>query len=374
MIKSYILSQSIPIHLKSRSNLLRRHFGTAQVQILGSTLCEYLDADIEIEQAKTDVHALHELGKLNKNTDYDSVLKFRCGLMGVNTKPLLGCQSWNFITDPIQVWKRSRRYHMTMELKSDMDAQGYRPTDTTFNLLIRACVEGGRFERANELRDEMQNKWGYIPDFETFTSLINTCTREGRFEEAMKVKDDMIFLLPKGITHYQIRLYNILFDVCVNAGRLEEAMELKKEMESKKLRLDGCCYNSLINVCAKDSRFEEAIRIKEEFEKNKLIRRPDADTYHSLFNVCTREGRFEDAMKLKQEMDSSGVLPNERSFFSLINVCLKDARYEDAILLKNEEEARGIQINDATYTSLASICQAAGLSQQESDAFLSVQY
>lgn len=117
-------------------------------------------------------------------------------------------------------WQRA------LEMWDDMSQAGCRPTGHAFAAVISACAAGGDWRRGAALFDDMRNQWGIKPDVVSCTALVTAFGTDGQWSRAQQVID---WMLSSGIRP-NVRTYTALIAALGRASQWTRAQRLLQDM------------------------------------------------------------------------------------------------------------------------------------------------
>lgn len=221
----------------------------------------------------------------------------------------------------------AKKFDKFEEIFQELPSQASIEVDVvSYNVLIKAYCEMGALDTAISMLDELE-KHGLEPDSVTFNTLLEGLYRNGRFLDG-----DRIWAVMEGKNVVPgIRSYNSRLRGMVQDGRMLDAIKLIDEMRSKEITPDVISYNALIKGFCNDGKLEEAKQWYNELGRNELS--PDRFTCTILIPLLIEEGDFDLALELSLEAMNRQFLIDRTLLQRLVDGLVKEAKIEEAMEL-----------------------------------------
>ncbi|GKV30121.1 hypothetical protein SLEP1_g38977 [Rubroshorea leprosula] len=129
----------------------------------------------------------------------------------------------------------------------------FRPTTTTYNILMKAC--GTDYYRGKALMDEMKSL-GLSPNYISWSILIDTCGGSGNIQGAIQILKTMHL---DGVKP-DVVAYTTAIKVCVGSKNLNLAFSLYEEMKRYHIQPNLVTYNTLLRA---RSRYGSLIEVQQ---------------------------------------------------------------------------------------------------------------
>ena len=137
--------------------------------------------------------------------------------------------------------------------------EGIEVNTKSYTAAIMACGNGGNWQMALSLLEEMDQYGVLISDF-TYNACISACEKSGKWEIALELLEEMISL---GIEPGTIT-YSACISACARDFRVDVALDLFQSMKNKMIPTNTIVYSALIDICAQCERRSVAIELYEE--------------------------------------------------------------------------------------------------------------
>ena len=219
----------------------------------------------------------------------------------------------------------------------------------TAYLTVAALVESPNFEEIFRLLRVAENKI-QDPDVVTYNAIIAAATEHGRFADAVSVFQRLRsrkFIQPNKET------LSLAIDAMQRAGRNELAEELAKEaevvedapslreivaqLEASDCSLTSLSYSIVLSGCAKQASpdIDDILRVLKLAEKRQQD--PDVLTYNAVIEAASQQGRFSDALSVFDRMQKkSVVLPNKDTYSLMMDAMTRAGRQDIVDKLKRD--------------------------------------
>ncbi|XP_043690887.1 pentatricopeptide repeat-containing protein At3g23020-like [Telopea speciosissima] len=295
-----------------------------------------------------------------------------------------------------------------------------------FNVMIKAYGIAGKYDRACQLFDSMENH-RVFPDICSYSSLIQILSSADlpqkailyvrKMQEAGLVTDcipycavissfaklgllEMAEGLFKEMIAFGVKPDVVVFGVLINAfadvGSIEEAMRYVDAMRNAGFHGNAVIYNSLMKLYTKVGYLQEAqeiymlLRSSEAgpdmypsncmihlYSERRMVRqaeeifeylkqRGDANEFSFAMMLCMYRGigRFEEAVKVAHKMRELGLLTEVLSYNNVISLYAMDGRLKEAVETFQEMMKSGIQPDDSTFKSLGVVLLKCGVPKE----------
>ncbi|EEF43971.1 pentatricopeptide repeat-containing protein, putative [Ricinus communis] len=200
---------------------------------------------------------------------------------------------------------------------------GITPDVVSFNIVIKGYCEIGNLDSGVLVLCEMEKR-GIEPDLITFNTLLNGFYGNGRFVDGEKI---WTLMESKNVVP-NVRSYNSRLRGLELENRVMEAVELLGEMENKGIRPDVMSYNAVIKGLCNDENVEEVKNWYRKLKENG--RMPDRVTYMTLIPYLRQKGDLDGAVELCIEIMNKGLLVNATLFQHVVDELVKLSRVEEA--------------------------------------------
>ncbi|XP_043699250.1 pentatricopeptide repeat-containing protein At1g55890, mitochondrial-like [Telopea speciosissima] len=202
------------------------------------------------------------------------------------------------------------------------------PNNFTYNIMIRAFCEMGRFDSALRMLDEME-KNGVEPNMITFNTLLKALYEGDRFSDGEKIwaKMENTTCVPDN------KSFNAKLEGLIRGGKTLEAVELVKELRSRGLKPDMYSFNSLIKGFCNEGDLEEAMRIYDDLANNDCT--PNRTTIQTIVPFLCKKGDFDLAFSLCKDSLSRHCLLDAGVLQAVVDGLVKESKLDEAKELVN---------------------------------------
>ncbi len=206
------------------------------------------------------------------------------------------------------------------------------------------------------------------PTVHAYTAAMRAAAEGGRWEAALAVWDDMVAAGCKPTGH----AYSAAISACAAGGRWRRAVALFDEMLAWGVRPDVVSCTALVAALGADGQWERAERVVAWMGANEV--RPNVRTYTALVAALAAGRRFERAGEVIAAMRAGalgpGLEPNAYTYSALLKG-LGDAgdwRGAEALFGELEAEALGAARAEAAMEAAVSAAAAAGAAAAAAEA------
>jgi pentatricopeptide repeat protein len=187
-----------------------------------------------------------------------------------------------------------------MLLYREMISQGIQPNEVTMTTIMKAQLERGLMEDAEETLRRMQVVHGLQLDIFTYNNLIRGQMRTLRWREALATKDAM---LEAGVTP-DVLTYSYIFTGLTRSGMPGKVKPLWREALSLGIKPNVYMYTGKARALAALGDVLEAIEMLGEMKEVNV--RPNVRTFTAVMLACLEGGRPETVLDLYREMRKAG--------------------------------------------------------------------
>jgi pentatricopeptide repeat domain-containing protein 1 len=231
---------------------------------------------------------------------------------------------------------------------------------------IRACVKGGKTERALSLFQVGKDK-GLVLDSYFYTAAIEACD----WSQALKLLDEMETY---GIPPSEVA-YSVTIKACGNGGQWQKALDLLESMRQKNMSINIYNYNAAISAISKAAKqgiksnandghlWTEVMKLLSMMRSDGI--EPDGFSFSAAISCCGSEGRWQEALQLIEEMRSGGpnIQPNQVAYTAAISSCGRAGQIDAALGLFRQMQSRGHTADIVAYNALFSALRVANRSE-----------
>ncbi|WCJ20358.1 Tetratricopeptide repeat (TPR)-like superfamily protein [Euphorbia peplus] len=265
----------------------------------------------------------------------------------------------NFTTRLILLYGRAGMFDHANKLFDEMPELKCERTTRSFNALLAACIDAGKYDQLEEIIRGLPEGLGIVPDVVSYNTLIKGYCEMGRKDCAFGVIDEMERkgIQPDSITFNtllngfygggdfdggekvwglmeskgvvpNVRSYNAMLRGLVSKKRMEEAVEVFGEMEGKGVKPDVISFNAVITGFCEAEDLENA---KHWYLKLRgCDYKPDRVTYVTLIPFFCRMEDFSTAHELCIEIINHGLLVRAALFQPVVDGLVKQSKVEEA--------------------------------------------
>ncbi|CAN1158485.1 Putative pentatricopeptide repeat-containing protein At3g49142 [Linum perenne] len=218
----------------------------------------------------------------------------------------------------------------------------------TWNSLIAACAQNGRFDDALDCCREMERS-NLKPDSSTMASLSLAVTNTSS-DNVAYVKE--MFL---NMTNKSLVSWNVMIAVYVNNSLPNEAVELFSQMEAKGFEPDAVTISSVLPACGDVSAISLGRKIHDYVTRKKL--RPNLLLENALIDMYAKCGCLNDARTVFDEMQFRDVV----SWTSMLSAYGRSGQGHEAVELFSQMQNSGLKPDYVAFVSVLAACSHAGL-------------
>eukprot|EP00443_Scrippsiella_acuminata_P049969 CAMPEP_0115515010 /NCGR_PEP_ID=MMETSP0271-20121206/75975_1 /TAXON_ID=71861 /ORGANISM="Scrippsiella trochoidea, Strain CCMP3099" /LENGTH=921 /DNA_ID=CAMNT_0002945527 /DNA_START=150 /DNA_END=2912 /DNA_ORIENTATION=+ len=217
----------------------------------------------------------------------------------------------------MKVYGHARLWHKTCDLFDDMRRDGVEPDTAAYGSLIKAAVESGRHELAQQLFKESGN-----PDLLNYMSLIRAAGREHNVPKALRLLDE----LESSPLAADATAYNCALEACAACNDRAAADELFKRIV-RLGHVDVVSYNTYLKVLLANGAHSQINAVLKEMSARGLP--PNVVTYNSMVKDAVARGDTQRAWRLTDAMEKAGVMPDAFTCSILMKFVKQNPNSED---------------------------------------------
>lgn len=219
-------------------------------------------------------------------------------------------------------------------LFEEMMVSNCMPNSQCFNVLLYACVKAFQYDRAFRLFESWKkNEYGNItnrqnlsqgslevsmkvpfrPTTSTYNVLIKACGTDDFRARGLMDEMRTAGIFPNHIT------WSTLIGVYGGSGDVKRAVQILKTMRNSGVQPDVVAFTAAIKVCVKQRELNLAFSLFAEMQKYQV--QPNMVTYNTLLRARTRYGSLEEVqqcLSIYQHMRKAGFKPNDYYLKELI--------------------------------------------------------
>jgi len=210
----------------------------------------------------------------------------------------------------MKVYGHARLWHKTCDLFDDMRREGIEPDTAAYGSLIKAAVESGRHELAQQLFKESGN-----PDLLNYMSLIRAAGREHNVPKALRLLNE----LESSPLSADATAYNCALEACAACNDRTAADDLFQRM-TRVGQVDVVSYNTYLKVLLANGAHADINAVLKEMSSKGCP--PNVVTYNSMVKDAVGRQDTQRAWKLTDAMVRAGVMPDAFTC-SILMKCVK---------------------------------------------------
>lgn len=203
-----------------------------------------------------------------RNGDTDKALKMYYKMRNAHRDSKLAPTVHAF-TAAMRAASEGGRWEAALSIWDDMQRGGCKPTGHAFAAVISACSAGGNWKKAVALFDDML-ALGIKPDVVSCTALISALGADGQWERCEKVVEWMM----RNDIKPNVRTYTALVAALGSGRQWERALTVVKGMRAKALgpgiEANSYTYSALLKSLGEHGCWEQAEELFAELEREQL--------------------------------------------------------------------------------------------------------
>ncbi|WOL16546.1 pentatricopeptide repeat-containing protein [Canna indica] len=227
----------------------------------------------------------------------------------------------------------------------------------SWNSVITALAQGGRWDEALQLFEEMENE-NVRPNDVTMVSVASICGKKGDLELAKQIHS---YIEQNGIRQSLI-LDNALLDMYVKCGSLEEAELLFDSMTSK----DSISWTTMLVGYAKLGCLDAARRLFDQMPKR------DIASWNALISCYEQSGHPKEALDLFHELQHADAKPDQVTLVAVLSACSQLGALEVGCWIHAYIKKNNVELNCHITTSLIDMYSKCGDLDKALNVFSSV--
>ncbi|KAH8973473.1 hypothetical protein BDL97_01G050500 [Sphagnum fallax] len=272
------------------------------------------------------------------------------------------------------LWLDDRQKPLWVE--AEMDAMALRLDRCLWNRSLARNVKAGRYEKAMEIFQQMQEQ-GMSPDKFTFLPVLNACAslqalEQGRHAHEQIVKsccESNVFVGTSLVDMYakcgsledawrvfnkmpsrNVVSWNVMILGHVKCGQGHKALELFQQMQHEGLQPSCVTFTGVLNACASVVALEEGRHAHEQiilcgYDSNEFVQ-------NSLIDMYAKCGSMEDAWRVFSKIPSPHVV----SWNAMISGYVRCGQGQNALELFRKMQQEGVQPDGITFVGVLNAC------------------
>jgi len=247
-----------------------------------------------------------------RNGDTDKALKMYYKMRNAHKDSKLAPTVHAF-TAAMRAASEGGSWEAALSIWDDMQRAGCKPTGHAFAAVISACSAGGNWKKAVALFDDML-ALGIKPDVVSCTALISALGADGQWERCEKVVEWMM----RNEIKPNVRTYTALVAALGSGRQWEKALTVVKSMRAKALgpgiEANAYTYSALLKSLDKHGCWEQAEELFAELEREQLdLMKKEASM---ALNPSTPPPPSQQQHSRSMALTSSASLASLSSFYS----------------------------------------------------------
>ena len=247
-----------------------------------------------------------------------------------------------------------------LQIVADIKSRGINKNEITYNTAIDACIEGGDFDQAWDLYQEMAKSENLKPDLYTYATLIkglkanSTCGSEVSLERAVEILNKIKSGEYENLKADEV-LYNSVLDTCVKYNKVSLAENIFEEMKSQGVAPSRITYSIMIKGYGLIYKLDKAISMFNDLKSTNI--KPNDVIYGCLLNSAVRCSRLDIMNDIYQNMKDDGIKANGIIYTTLIKGFNKMKRYDLAFeIFDSISELEKQTSNIVIYNAILDCC------------------
>ncbi|CAM9775595.1 unnamed protein product [Chrysoparadoxa australica] len=236
-----------------------------------------------------------------------------------------------------------------IKLLHGMQAGGLKPSNTTYNNVLRSLGKAGRASEAMEILTEMEES-STPPDAACYESVVYAFERSNNTDSALAVLQQM---KEKHDTLLGDRVYATAIRACEKEGRWEEALGLLEELRSTGA---GSSIAESAGCSVRYNQWYQAVSLL----ANKGTGDTDSKTIRAAIVGCSRGGHWQEALSLMDQMKQAGHEVGAVCYGAAMEALERQQEFVKGLDLYRDMLNQGIRPDIMVYQSAIRCCWGVG--------------
>ncbi|GJN18848.1 hypothetical protein PR202_gb06053 [Eleusine coracana subsp. coracana] len=241
----------------------------------------------------------------------------------------------------------------------------FKPDTCTFNTLMAVHCREGRIEDAMKVFDQMV-QLRVRRDSASYSMVIRALCDCNKFDRAEELVDELLekeVLKKRSNCVALVAAYNPIFVYFCENRKAKKARILFGQLLDPRSKVDFTAFKTLILGHCKEGDFEEGYQLVLSMLKRDLV--PDSECYIAVIDGFLQKGRIKFAWEALHRMLNSGLRPSTSTFHSvLLGLLKKDGCAKEAADLIEIMLERKIRQNVDLSTNLIDVLFKSGLHER----------
>jgi pentatricopeptide repeat protein len=234
------------------------------------------------------------LQESDKTRSYDRAVKEALNRLKEN-KFLKG----SVVATIIQTFGKAGQYEKAVEVFDSIGSNRNikkRPTEYHYSSVITACGNGGMWDKALQILDEMRDT-RLKPSSIVYTSAMTACMKSAKYKEAIQIFET---LRAEGGCRLDTGICNVAISAYGEVGQYGKAYEVFEEMWESRIKRDERSFGSMMEICAKSG---DWVLAQDLLRQLKLKRSTPMNTAicSSAIRAFAKGGKSEEAIQILEE-------------------------------------------------------------------------
>lgn len=228
------------------------------------------------------------------------------------------------------------------------------PDVFTYSTLLKACVEGSRFDLVDSLYKEMSDRM-ISPNTVTQNTVLGGYGKAGMFSEMEKILSGM---LESNTCRPDVWTMNIILGVFGNKGQIDIMEKWYEKFRGIGIEPETRTFNILIGAYGKQRRYDKMTAVMEYMRK--LAFPWTTSTYNNVIEAFADVGDAKNMEYAFSQMRSEGMKADTKTFCCLIDGFSNAGLFHKVVSSIKLAERLEIPANTSFYNSVLSACAKAG--------------
>lgn len=231
------------------------------------------------------------------------------------------------------------------EVYNQMQREGVMPNKITYVILLNACVNSAALHWGKEIHSRVA-KAGFTSDIGVQNALISMYSRCGSIKDARLVFDKMV--------RKDVISWTAMIGGLAKSGFGAEALTVYQEMQQAGVEPNRVTYTSILNACSSPAALEWGRRIHQQVVEAGLA--TDAHVGNTLVNMYSMCGSVKDARQVFDRMIQRDIV----AYNAMIGGYAAHNLGKEALKLFDRLQEEGLKPDKVTYINMLNACANSG--------------